>query len=296
MHDLVFISLEDWDDIWRRNQFLCSGLAKRFPKNKILFVGRPRLAHHAMRNARQGKSQKSATSVVPGYPNIHVTRPLKLVPNSLPGGRQINETMARSYIQRAMKEVGIREHLLWLNPHDAVHMAGRMGERAVIYDITDDWALASGSPQEKQLIQEQDQLLCKKADLVVVCSQALEQSRKSIAKRILLLPNGVNVEHYKDVSRAPKAATWSHPVFGYTGTLHSDRVDVKLIAAVAASFPQGSVVLVGPGKLEGEDLQLLSPYKNVHFTGAVPYAQIPKFMAEFDVCVVPHVSLNLPKA
>jgi glycosyltransferase involved in cell wall biosynthesis len=188
-----------------------------------------------------------------------------------------------------MKEVGIREHLLWLNPHDAVHMAGRMGEQAVIYDITDDWALASGSPQEKQLIQEQDHLLCKKADLVVVCSQALEQSRKSLAKRILLLPNGVNVEHYQSVSRAQKAGAWPSPVFGYTGTLHSDRVDVNLIAAIAAAFPQGSVVLVGPGKLQNEDLQLLSKYKNVHFTGAVPYAQIPKNMAEFDVCIVPHV-------
>jgi hypothetical protein len=55
--------------------------------------------------------------------------------------------------------------VLWLNPHDAVHMAGRMGEKAVIYDITDDWALASIPAQEKQLIQAQDELLCKKADL-----------------------------------------------------------------------------------------------------------------------------------
>jgi glycosyltransferase involved in cell wall biosynthesis len=289
MFDLVFVSLEDWDDIWRRNQFLCSGLAKRFPENKILFIGRPRLAHHAVRSGGLGELHKSATWAVPGHTNIRVARSLKLVPNSLPGGRQFNDAMARSYIQRVMKEVGIREHLLWLNPHDAVHMAGRMGEQAVIYDITDDWALASGSPQEKQLIQEQDHLLCKKADLVVVCSQALEHSRKSLAKRILLLPNGVNVEHYQSVSQAQKAGAWPSPVFGYTGTLHSDRVDVNLIAAIAAAFPQGSVVLVGPGKLQNEDLQLLSKYNNVHFTGAVPYAQIPKNMAEFDVCIVPHV-------
>jgi hypothetical protein len=57
MHDLVFISLEDWDDIWRRNQFLCSGLAKRFPESKILFFGRPRLAHHAVRH---GRSERTA--------------------------------------------------------------------------------------------------------------------------------------------------------------------------------------------------------------------------------------------
>jgi hypothetical protein len=86
MHDLVFISLEDWDDIWRRNQFLCSGLAKRFPESKILFVGRPRLAHHAVRQRGLSELHKAATWAVPGYANIHVARPLKLVPNSLPGG------------------------------------------------------------------------------------------------------------------------------------------------------------------------------------------------------------------
>jgi hypothetical protein len=56
-----------------------------------------------------------------------------------------------------------------------------MGEKAVIYDITDDWALASIPPQEKQLIQAQDELLCKKADLVVcvrrLWSKAARRSR-----------------------------------------------------------------------------------------------------------------------
>jgi len=40
---LVFLSLEDWDDIWRRNQFVTAALARRHPKMKILFVGIPRL-------------------------------------------------------------------------------------------------------------------------------------------------------------------------------------------------------------------------------------------------------------
>jgi hypothetical protein len=191
------------------------GLAKRFPESKILFVGRPRLAHHAVRQRGLSELQKAATWAVPGYANIHVARPLKLVPNSLPGGRRLNDALARSYVQRAMKEVGIREHVLWLNPHDAVHMAGRMGEKAVIYDITDDWALASIPPQEKQLIQAQDELLCKKADLVVVCSQALEKSRKAISKRLLLLPNGVNVEHYKGCRRPRRKTLVSSGVWLY---------------------------------------------------------------------------------
>ena len=42
MRDLIFVSLENWDDVWRRNQFVCAALAKRFPEMKILFVGLPR--------------------------------------------------------------------------------------------------------------------------------------------------------------------------------------------------------------------------------------------------------------
>ena len=35
---LIFVFLEDWGEVWRRNQFLCAGLARRFPERKILFV------------------------------------------------------------------------------------------------------------------------------------------------------------------------------------------------------------------------------------------------------------------
>jgi hypothetical protein len=38
MRDLLFLSLENWDDIWRRNQFIYAELASRHPGMKLLFV------------------------------------------------------------------------------------------------------------------------------------------------------------------------------------------------------------------------------------------------------------------
>jgi teichuronic acid biosynthesis glycosyltransferase TuaH len=162
--DLVFVSLENWDEVWRRNQFLCSGLAQRFPQSKILFVGLPRDISNAVRRRDFSELRSGSTQTIPDYPNITVTRPLKLAPNTLKGGRRLNERMFRAHVRRTMNQVGISKPLLWLNPHDALHMAGRMNERAVIYDITDDWALASRPAWEKRLIEEQDRLLCKRAD------------------------------------------------------------------------------------------------------------------------------------
>jgi len=52
MRDLIFVSLEDWDEVWRRNQFLCAALARRFPEMKILFVGLPRNVSHGLRHGK----------------------------------------------------------------------------------------------------------------------------------------------------------------------------------------------------------------------------------------------------
>ena len=38
MTDLVVMSLEGWDDVWRRNQHLVAGLLKTDPALRVLFV------------------------------------------------------------------------------------------------------------------------------------------------------------------------------------------------------------------------------------------------------------------
>ena len=291
--DLIFVSLENWDEVWRRNQFLCSGLARRFPESKILFVGLPCDLSNSLRRRDFSGLAGHRTWKVPGYDNITVTRPLKFAPNTLPSGRRWNERIFRNHVRREAQRLKLRNPLLWINPHDAVHLAGRLGESAVVYDITDDWTLGTISPMQKSLIVEQDRRLCRRADLVVVCSEALQKSREAQCKRLLLLPNGVDVEHYRDVaSDGGEMAAWlpslPAPVFGYTGTLHDDRTDPKLIVALARAFPEGSVLLIGPDHLSRESRELLEAQPNIHLTGPVAYAKIANAMQAFDVCIVPH--------
>ena len=49
---LIFVSLEDWDEIWRRNQFVCAKLIERNPKLKILFVQLALNVSNAVRTGR----------------------------------------------------------------------------------------------------------------------------------------------------------------------------------------------------------------------------------------------------
>jgi glycosyltransferase involved in cell wall biosynthesis len=287
--DLLFVSMEDWDDIWRRNQFLCAGFARRFPDRKILFVGLPRNASHALRHGQLRALKRQSTYPVPDLPSITVTHPLKLWPNTLTLGRRLNEAQMRRHILRIATEIGLHSPTLWLNPHYAVHLAGHMGERAVIYDITDDWISLTQSERLRALTAAQDAELCRRADAVIVCSERLQEMKRNLARRLFLIPNGVDAAHYRCVLDAPPATPrWSRPVLGYTGSIHPDRVDIDLIEAVAKRLSEGTIVLVGPNMLREPDESRLQRCGNVVLTGPVPYARVPEMMREFDVSITPH--------
>ena len=292
MRDLIFVSLEDWDDVWRRNQFVCADLARR--GWRILFVGLPRNVSHDLWHGRLRSLFRRATYPAPGVEHVTVTLPLKLLPNSVAVGRRINQWAYRRHVRRTARRLGLGREggrpVLWINPHWAGHMVGRMGEATVVYDITDDWTQTDQPAHLARLIARQDAELCRKADAVIVCSERLAELKRPLSRNVHLIPNGVDAGHYAGVlggsGAAAEARGWRRPVLGYTGTVHPDRVDVELVRAVATAWP-GSVVLVGPDLLSAEDRARLDG-AGVHRVGPVPYTDVPGVMAGFDACIVPH--------
>src|SRR4051812_26371966 len=122
MPDLIFVSMENWDEIWRRNQFVCAELARRHPGMKILFVGLARDVSNDLRHGRIAAIRKRATYQLPEFENIVVTHPLKVLPNTFALGRKINERLARRHVAKVARRLGMRRPVLWLNPHYAMHM------------------------------------------------------------------------------------------------------------------------------------------------------------------------------
>jgi teichuronic acid biosynthesis glycosyltransferase TuaH len=292
LRDLIFVSMEDWDHVWRRNQFVCAELARRHPDCKILFVGLPIDVSNRARRGKLGELFGRHTRPVEGYPNIVLTHPVKLLPNTMKVGRRVNEAMFRRHVRRAAERVGLRDPVLWLNPHWAGHMAGRMGERAVVYDITDDWTSMKQRPWLTGLIKAQDAELCRRADAVIVCSERLREMKQGLTDRLHLIPNGVDADHYGVVldgtGPLPEAThRWPRPVFGYTGSLHADRVDIELVREVATRV-EGSLVFVGPDMLTAEQRRRITEPGNVILHGAVPYHDLPQYMRAFEACFVPH--------
>jgi len=293
VRSLIFVSLEDWDEVWRRNQFVCAKLTERDSRWRILFVQPALDVSNVVRTRRFARLFQPRERMIGDDGRIVCTRAIKLLPNSWAWARKVNEWMLRRHLRGVARRLGFCNAMLWLNPHSAVHMAGRMGERAVIYDITDDWSELTQSATLRQLTVSQDAELCRRADAVIVCSAKLHEKKRSLARNLHLVANGVDASHYAGVldARGPlphEATKWYPPVFGYTGSIHPDRVDVELVEKIAMAFPHGTVALVGPVMLSGVDEKRLRVCGNVAFTGPVPYERLPELMRGFDVCITPH--------
>src|SRR5690606_38771184 len=74
------------------------------------------------------------------------------------------------------------------------------------------------------------------------------------------------------------------PRIGYFGLI-DERSDQELIAALAERMPDHSFVLAGP---VATAVQRLAALRNVHFTGAIPYAELPALAHGLDVLFLPY--------
>jgi glycosyltransferase involved in cell wall biosynthesis len=300
MNDILLISMETWGRVWRRNQNLAVGLARRFPQQKILFVTLPVDLSNAVRCRHWnilGSLAKTALrparpQPLPGYPNLLVFTPVKLFPHTLTLGRLMNQARTRSQIRRAMRQAGMTDPLLYINPYFGAHMIGKMGESALIYDVGEDWSHIEPKPWLRRQMIDEDLQLTRAADAVIAVSPALKELKKNDAREIHVVPNGVHVDRYTKVASRTLtphliAADWARPVLGHTGTLQSKRTNVDLIIRVARAFPQSTIALVGPDSLEPADSRKLRAEPNIRMTGEIDFADMPRVMSAFDVCIVP---------
>jgi len=279
--ELVVCSLEAWDDVWRRNQFLVRELLAMDVGIRVLFVEPP---HDVLYGALRGRLPRGlGLRPVGATGRLWAMRPVKTLPRILGGAA--DRSLFRQ-VRRTARRLGFDDPLLWIN--DAVY--GGLGERtgwSVVYDITDDWLLAAAAPREIRRRRRREAALLSRANEVVVCSKALAGTRGAF-REVHLIPNAVDLEHFtRPQPRPPDLPT--SPVAVYVGTLHEDRLDTGLLIELGHRCPDLQVALVGPDSLSAAARDRLSALANVHRLGSRPYAVVPAYLQHADVLIVPHV-------
>ena len=172
LDELVVCSLEPWDDVWRRNQFVCAELGRRNRDRKIAFVTPPRDLSNAVRRRHWSRLCPQRDWSPEGLSNITVSTPTKALPNTLSAGRVFNSSLLKNHVRAVMRGLEIRRPILWVNDHSAAPLLDSIDAAAVVYDITDDWTSSGQAPWLLKLIRKQYEQLCRRADVALMAGAA----------------------------------------------------------------------------------------------------------------------------
>ena len=259
---VVLISLEPWDDVWRRNQHLASRLPILGLADHVTFVN---------------PARASASAEYSPVPGVTVVSPRRWVPKRL-GGHKVVATSLRLKVVRHCDTIWINDPNVgaWLGAHD----------RAV-YDVTDDWRSMKFTSREKRRLIAAEDLLATRAQ-TVVCSEELRrrwETRYGIESSVVR-----NAADSAAISHAqPRDLGVDGPHVGYVGTLHESRLNISLVLQTAEAIVGGQVHLVGPDNLTESGRSRLTSHPRVTLHGSVPAPEVPSWLLAFDVLICPHV-------
>jgi glycosyltransferase involved in cell wall biosynthesis/GT2 family glycosyltransferase len=282
-HTVVVCSLEAWDEVWRRNQFLVRELVATDPQLRVLFVEPPYDYGHRLRG---GSGPRRATGLrsVGTDGRVVAFQPAKWWPRLL--GPFADRSLRRQVV-RAADAMGMKDPTLWINDAAYASLRGRTGWHS-LYDVTDDWTEASSPRRTRRRVARNDRLLLKTANVVVACSRGLAAKQAATRRDIRVIPNAVDVDHFTRPQPRPVDLP-SPPVAVYVGTLHENRLDCDLILEVVAQVPDLRVVLVGPNALGTAWTDRLQALARVDLLGSRAYKDVPAYLQHADVVIVPHV-------
>jgi UDP-galactopyranose mutase len=266
--DLVCLSHLRWDFVYQRPQHLLSRFAK---ERRVFFVEEPVFEDGPM---RLDVSQRDC--------GVYVVVPR--LPKEVEGPEAL-ESVQRAMLDRLFADYHISSHFLWYYTPMAMAWTRHLRPLATVYDCMDELSAFKGAPRE---LKDREAELFKRADLVFTGGQSLYEAKRHQHKNIYAFPSSIDATHFAQarsvVDEPPDQASIPHPRLGFFGVI-DERMDIELLAAVADERPDWQLVMVGPVvKIDPADLPVRA---NIHYLGGKSYAELPAYLAGWDVALLP---------
>lgn len=287
MTDLIVVSLERWDEVWRRNQHLVDGLLRRDPDLRVLFAEPAADPLHDLASRRRPARGHGPTPVGDSG-RLWSFRPVKTLPRRVDS--RADERLIAA-IARAAARLGFSAPIVWVNDPALAGIMDATG-RPTLYDITDDWLAADRPPAELERLRSGETTLLQRAAEVVACSPELVHRKAALRGEgrhpIVLIRNAVDAAAYETMRPRPGDLPAGATAV-YAGTIHADRFDVGLALYTARALgPAATLVLVGPNLLPAGQTSALARVGAV-VLGPRPPDELIGYLQHADVLVVPHV-------
>jgi UDP-galactopyranose mutase len=267
---IVVFSHLRWDFVYQRPQHLLSRLAR---ERRVLFIEEP--IHQAASTPRIERRE--------GAPNVLVCQPH--TPEAAPGFHDAHLPLYRQQVPKLLAEQGVGRPILWMYTPMALPFADGILPLVTVYDCMDELSLFKGAPPA--LLAREAELLAR-ADLVFTGGPSLYRAKRDRHPAVYCFPSSVDAQHFRQgragEAEAADQAKLSRPRLGFYGVI-DERLDLALLEALAAAHPEWQLVIVGP--VVKIDPATLPRRDNIFYAGQRSYAELPAYLAGWDVCLLP---------
>jgi hypothetical protein len=267
MEDVICYSHLRWNFVFQRPQHLllrCARLRRVFFFEEPLFDATlPRLDITA-----------DASGVLVVVPHLPQQTDVAAQREQL---RELLDDLVQTY------EIG--DHVAWYYTPMALGFSDHLAPCVSVYDCMDELSAFAGAPPGLRAAEHE---LMQRADLVFTGGVSLYEAKRRLHPQVHAFPSSVDVPHFAQARRittepADQAGV-PRPRLGFFGVV-DERFDVPLLSAIAALRPDWRFMVVGP--IVKIDPATLPRAANIHYLGQKTYAELPSYIAGWDVALLP---------
>ncbi len=265
--DLVCLSHLRWDFVYQRPQHLLSRFAR---ERRVYFVEEPTFDAGPVRldvSRREDGLRVVVPRLTEGMDSAEVEQAQRQLLDKLFADEQITQYALWYYTPMAM---GFSEHLTPL---------------VTVYDCMDELSAFKFAPAA---LHEREAALFSRADLVFTGGQSLYEAKREQHPHVYAFPSSVDVPHFaqaRHITDEPAdQREMPYPRLGYFGVI-DERMDIELLGGMAALRPDWQIVMIGP-IVKIDEASLPHP-ANIHYLGGKSYAELPGYIAGWDVAMLP---------
>jgi GT2 family glycosyltransferase/polysaccharide pyruvyl transferase WcaK-like protein len=269
-YDVIFFSIINWDFRFQRPQQIASRFAKNGHRVFYLSVDLKKQTSYTERPIAENVYEITLPfkENTPIY-NANLKEALEITTYAL-------EDLFKDF--RIKESIAFVEFPLW---YPLVEwLRGQYGAK-VIFDCLDEF---SGFGNVKADIERIEEMLLKSSDFCITTSVRLHEKLKNKCKNIAVVRNATEFEHFHRLPENDVLKDIKRPIIGYYGAI-AEWFDTDTVEHIAIQKPDWNIVLIG--HTFGSDIGRLKKYKNIYLLGEKPYAELPKYLYWFDVCIIP---------
>jgi glycosyltransferase involved in cell wall biosynthesis len=293
--DIVLFSFQPWESgIGFNFKEMAFELAKY---NRVLFVNRAPDRNSLLRNKNESNRPKKKTELTQIEKNLWLYNPdivmesinwisINSVYDLL---NKINNSRLAGGIKKIIKKLSFKD-FIFINDNDfyrGLYQKEYLECSHYIFYIRDFLTIQPYFRKHGTRLEEK---IIKKADLVVANSAYLANYASQWNEKTFDIEQGCDLKNYLSIEypMPDDIAKLKRPIIGYCGAVTSMRLDISVIEHIALSFPDYSIVFVGPVDKTFEKSKL-NNLKNIYFTGLRKLEEIPAYISHFNICMNPQM-------